>query len=34
MLIFIDKSGDTGFKLNDGSTDHFVIVLVIFDDDL
>lgn len=31
MLIFIDESGDPGFKLAKGSTSHFVIVMVIFD---
>jgi len=34
MLIFIDDSGDPGFKFNKGSTTHFVIAMVIFDDDL
>lgn len=34
MLIFIDESGDTGFKVQKGSSVHFVISLVIFDDDL
>lgn len=34
MLIFIDESGDTGFKTQKGSSIHFVISLVIFDDDL
>lgn len=31
MLIFIDESGDPGFKLTRGSTSHFVVVMVIFD---
>lgn len=31
MLIFIDESGDPGFKLTRGSTSHFVVVTVIFD---
>lgn len=31
MLIFIDDSGDPGFKLNKGSSSHFVIACVIFD---
>jgi hypothetical protein len=31
MLIFLDESGDAGFKFNQGSTTHFVIALVIFD---
>lgn len=34
MLIFIDDSGDPGFKLDKGSTKNFVISLVIFDDNL
>lgn len=34
MLIFIDDSGDPGFKLDRGSTTHFVIAMVIFDDEL
>lgn len=34
MLIFIDDSGDPGFKLDKGSSAFFVIALVIFDDEL
>lgn len=34
MLVFIDDSGDPGFKLDRGSTSHFVIAMVIFDDEL
>lgn len=34
MLIFVDDSGDPGFKFDKGSTSYFVIALVIFDDDL
>jgi hypothetical protein len=34
MLVFIDDSGDAGFKIEKGSTEQFVIALVIFDDDL
>lgn len=34
MLIFIDESGDAGFKTTKGSTPYFVIVIVIFDDEL
>ena len=34
MLVFIDDSGDPGFKFNKGSTNFFVISLVIFDDEL
>lgn len=32
MLVFIDDSGDPGFKLDKGSSRVFVISLVIFDD--
>lgn len=34
MLVFIDDSGDPGFKLNKGSSRVFVIACVIFDDEL
>lgn len=34
MLVFIDDSGDPGFKIEKGSSSVFVIALVIFDDDL
>ncbi len=34
MLVFIDDSGDPGFKLNKGSTRYFLIALVIFEDEL
>lgn len=34
MLIFIDDSGDPGFQLLKGSSEVFVIALVIFDDNL
>ncbi|MDP2637655.1 MAG: DUF3800 domain-containing protein [Candidatus Levybacteria bacterium] len=34
MLVFIDDSGDPGFKIEKGSSVVFVIALVIFDDDL
>ncbi|MGB4811359.1 MAG: DUF3800 domain-containing protein [Methylophilaceae bacterium] len=34
MLIFIDESGDPGFKLTKGSTSHFVIAMIIFDSNL
>lgn len=34
MLAFIDDSGDPGFKLNRGSTQFFVISVIIFDDPL
>jgi len=32
VLVFIDDSGDPGFKIEKGSTHTFVISLVIFDD--
>lgn len=32
MLVFIDDSGDPGFKIDKGSSPVFVIALVIFDD--
>jgi hypothetical protein len=32
MLVFIDESGDTGFKIKQGSSRYFVISLVIFED--
>lgn len=34
MLVFIDDSGDSGFKVGKGSTPFFVIAMVIFDDEL
>lgn len=34
QLVFIDDSGDPGFKLDKGSSNHFVIACVIFDDRL
>ena len=34
MIIFIDESGDPGFKTRRGSTSHFVIALIIFDEEL
>ncbi len=34
MILFIDDSGDAGFKLSKGSTEFFVIAMVIFDDEL
>ena len=32
MLVLIDESGDPGFKLIRGSSSHFVVAMVIFDD--
>lgn len=34
QLVFIDDSGDPGFKLDKGSSNHFVIACVIFNDPL
>lgn len=34
MLVFIDDSGDPGFKIDKGSSRYFVIALVIFKDEL
>lgn len=34
MLIFVDDSGDPGFRIEKGSSTHFVIATVIFDDNL
>lgn len=34
MLVFIDDSGDPGFKLREGSSKFFVISCVVFDDEL
>lgn len=34
MLVFIDDSGDTGFKFDRGSSRYFIISLLIFDDNL
>lgn len=30
MLVFIDESGDAGFKFDKGSSTHFVVALVLF----
>ena len=34
MIVFIDDSGDPGFKIEKGSSTHFVIAMVCFDDEL
>lgn len=34
MLVFIDDSGDAGFKIEKGSSRFFIIALIIFDDEL
>ncbi len=31
MIVFVDEAGDTGLKLNQGSSQFFIITLVIFD---
>jgi len=33
-IVFIDDSGDPGFKFGRGSTKYFAIALVVFDDDI
>lgn len=33
MLVFIDESGDPGFKIARGSSSHFVVAMVFFDED-
>lgn len=33
MLVFIDESGDTGLKIDQGSSRYFVVSFVIFEDD-
>ena len=32
MLVFVDESGDTGLKFDQGSSTHFAVTLVIFAD--
>lgn len=32
MLVFFDESGDTGFKIGQGSSDLFTVTLVIFEE--
>jgi hypothetical protein len=34
VLVFIDESGDPGFKISKGSSPFFVIALVVFDENL
>jgi len=34
MIIFIDESGDAGFKIEKGSSKNFVVVIIIFEDEL
>ncbi|RIK53190.1 hypothetical protein DCC62_32470 [candidate division KSB1 bacterium] len=33
MIVFVDEAGDTGLKLKQGSSQFFIITLVIFDED-
>lgn len=33
MLVFVDESGDTGLKFEQGSSTHFAVTLVIFGDE-
>ena len=32
MLVFIDESGDAGLQIDSGSSPHFVVTLVVFND--
>lgn len=32
MLVFVDESGDTGLKLDSGSSEFFTVTLVLFED--
>ena len=34
LSVFIDESGDSGFKTEKGSSEAFVISLIIFDEEL
>lgn len=34
QLVFIDDSGDPGFKIKKGASSHFVVACIIFDDPL
>lgn len=33
MIVFIDESGDAGFKTRQGSSRSFIIALIIFDNE-
>lgn len=33
MLIFIDESGDPGLKIRQGSSEHFIVSLIVFKDE-
>lgn len=32
MLVFIDESGDSGLKIEQGSSRYFTVALVVFED--
>lgn len=32
MLVFVDESGDAGLKLQEGSSEYFVVTLVVFEE--
>lgn len=32
MFVYLDESGDTGFKFNQGSSRHFIVTLLLVDD--
>jgi hypothetical protein len=32
MFVYLDESGDTGFKFSRGSSRHFIVALVLVDD--
>ncbi|MCI0495937.1 DUF3800 domain-containing protein [candidate division KSB1 bacterium] len=33
MLVFVDESGDPGLKLDQGSSNYFIVILVLFEDE-
>ncbi len=33
MLVFVDESGDAGFKFDQNSSQFFIVAMVVFDDD-
>lgn len=32
MLVFVDESGDSGLKIGQGSTEKFIVALILFED--
>ena len=32
MLVIVDKAGDTGLKIGQGSSRYFIIAMVLFED--